>query len=358
MKILDYIQKMLSKVDLTDDDSRIHFQFMSIFLILSSVSAFMTVFNSLTGWHSLGKLTLLYSIFCAIDFIIEKYLFKYHIFGRIAFCIETVAIFSMFAIVGEPEGFSVLWTLLLPSCGFFLFRRTYGLIISTMQLVVLIFLYWLPWCDLFLADVYTQTFKQRFPILYISFYIVGYMFEAVRKATQNELVTLKDKYETLYNHDMLTGLYNRYGFNSTLDEFVAKRKDEAFAFAIIDLDYFKNVNDIYGHQCGDMVLKEAARRILEGIDESDVASRWGGEEFSILFTDSSDADIKCQKLLERARSENIRIGEDSVNVKFSMGITYVKQGQKIDISQLVIKSDNNLYRAKQEGRNRIVSSEY
>lgn len=126
--------------------------------------------------------------------------------------------------------------------------------LSFLQLLVLLFFFWTPMGRGLLMYSYTESFMLRFPLLYIAFWCIGLLFEVIREATQKELENARNRFERLYRQDALTGLYNRYGFNEELDKLLESRKD-SLAFAIVDLDHFKNINDTYGHSQGDIVLR-------------------------------------------------------------------------------------------------------
>jgi len=359
-KIIDWLSTKLPKVNLEDDDSRVHTQFVVIFFVLSIVSSFMTFLNYLTNWTSLAKLTLALAVINLLSLIIETQgnSKKTIRFGRIFFAASIIAVFTLFAIVGEPEGFSILWSLILPACGFFLFRSRYGFIIGGVQFVIIVFLFYTPIGRSLLQYDYTGSFLQRFPVIYMSFMIVGYIFEYVRSSTQEALVKSKEEYQHLFNHDSLTGLYNRYGFNSTFEDYLKVRDGHQYAFAILDIDHFKNVNDKYGHQVGDLVLKEIALRLKESVCEHCLISRWGGEEFSILFRCEHNVEEQCNKLLDKCRNQKINIGNEEITVLVSIGVVFIQKDQDVDMAEVLKKADDNLYRAKHNGRNQVVYTNF
>jgi len=359
-KLISWINQFLPKINLEDDDSRVHTQFVVIFFVLSIVSSFMTFLNYLTNWNGLAKLTLILALVNLLSLIIEVQGKKRItiMIGRIFFASSIVLVFTMFAIVGEPEGFSILWSLILPACGFFLFRATYGFIIGGVQFIIIATLFYTPFGRSLLQYAYTQSFLQRFPVIYLSFMIVGYIFEYVRSSTQKALVQSKEQYEHLFNHDSLTGLYNRYGFNSTFEDYLKTRNGHQYAFAILDIDHFKDVNDKYGHQIGDIVLKEIAKRLKESVCEHSLISRWGGEEFSILFRCEHNVEEQCNKLLNKCRNEKIDIGKEKITVLLSIGVVYIQKGQDVDMSEVIKKADDNLYRAKHNGRDQVVYTNF
>ena len=160
--------------------------------------------------------------------------------------------------------------------------------------------------------------------------------------------------------DSLTGLYNRRYMEThlaTLMEHSANR-GKAVSLMIMDIDYFKSVNDTYGHDVGDVVLKEFAKQVKKSIRGIDMACRVGGEEFIVVFPDTEVA--HAQMIAERIRyivaSKPFKVpaqaGELAVTV--SIGISSMVHHQD-DPSSLMKRADQALYKAKSDGRNRVVS---
>ena len=123
---------------------------------------------------------------------------------------------------------------------------------------------------------------------------------------------------------------------------------------ILDIDFFKKVNDTYGHLIGDEILKFLVKNIKLKLRDSDVLSRFGGEEFIILLsrTDIDGAKIVAQSIKEYIQSINYVDEEHSINITISIGVT---QSNKDDIHMrsIVQRADEALYKAKENGRNRI-----
>jgi len=343
-----------------DASERVHIQYLVVEAVLFGVSTFMTVLNIFTHWHRLGWVTGLFAVACVISFLFENFIEKMEI-GRVVFAVAFVLMFSSFLALGEPEGFSALWILLVPASGFFLFRMKYGCIISGIQFIIIVFFLWTSVGRSFLQYQYTQSFIQRFPIIFVAFFIVGFMLNMIYVNAQNQLDKAKSEFEYMYNHDQLTGLYNRYGFNSSMDEYFSNRNGEACAFAIFDLDLFKRVNDQYGHVSGDIVLRETGRRTLEYFKDKAFVCRWGGEEFSLLFKDVQDIDLverMCRDYLASFSAEPIDIEKAKLNISFSLGLVTVEKDQAIKLGHMVKIADSNLYDAKENGRNQVVACRY
>lgn len=176
--------------------------------------------------------------------------------------------------------------------------------------------------------------------------IVGYQ-------SLRENITEKKELEYLSSHDNLTSLFNRHHFNEVLKNEVEQYKrysSNNFSLAILDLDYFKKVNDTYGHQVGDDILIETAHIMNGSIRESDVLARWGGEEFVLLLphTNKHEAKIVVEKI--RTSLENY-IFETVGQVTISGGLSEINQG---DTSTSLLKRiDDALYKAKDSGRNQV-----
>ena len=185
---------------ITHEDSRQHLQFVCVFIIMAFISAFMTVMNYITGWT--GELmfaTLTFAVLNVINAFLE-YIGKDNVrkIPRVLFAVEIILLFTFFVINGQPKGFSTLWAALLPACGLLLYKVRIGSIISGTQLLILVFLFYIPAGQQLLNFDYNDVFMMRFPVLYTAFFIVGVFFEIVRHYTQEELASTRDRYMELY----------------------------------------------------------------------------------------------------------------------------------------------------------------
>ena len=123
---------------------------------------------------------------------------------------------------------------------------------------------------------------------------------------------------------------------------------------MIDIDYFKDFNDRYGHIVGDAILRELSRAIQETIRQIDLIGRYGGEEFSIILseTDKDAARLAAERIRKAIEDRHIRVYGEELKITVSIGIsTYPYDGE--DIERLIDKADSALYQAKQAGRNRV-----
>ena len=158
----------------------------------------------------------------------------------------------------------------------------------------------------------------------------------------------------LANTDALTHVANRLKFNAILEHQIAlqKRNPQPLSLIFLDIDFFKRVNDTYGHEVGDTVLITLAKLIKDTIRESDLVARWGGEEFIIVVNGSSAQ--KVTKLAQKLRALIERhTFEDVGHITCSFGISHYKQDD--DMHTFLQRADKALYKAKELGRNRVES---
>ncbi len=170
---------------------------------------------------------------------------------------------------------------------------------------------------------------------------------------------LYEKVKDLSMRDSMTGLYNFRHFVEALRLEIAKaqRYEEPLACIMLDIDNFKSVNDSHGHQTGDLVLKELARSVTLSVRSSDIPARYGGDEFIVVLprTGKNLALKIAQRLMDLFSGKEIRVPtkRGSVRVTLSIGIAGFPEDTK-NMDELMRLADDALYRAKREGKNRII----
>lgn len=171
---------------------------------------------------------------------------------------------------------------------------------------------------------------------------------------------LEEKLKQTSIRDPLTNVYNRGYVFERLHQNIElyKRERSNFSLAILDLDHFKKINDTYGHQVGDFVLKEFAEMVACNIRAYDTMGRYGGEEFIILFhnCDKVTASKTLERILESINNYSFKYGDEKLNITFSCGIAHAMEldDDKISVESIVELADQRLYKAKEMGRNNIV----
>ena len=163
----------------------------------------------------------------------------------------------------------------------------------------------------------------------------------------------------LASHDSLTGLLTRGGFNQFAQQVIAtaRREVKHVGFLMIDIDHFKQINDRYGHDAGDQVLAEVAKRLDMGLREIDIVSRYGGEEFAVLLPSSEPTQtaLAAERLRQAVEQSEFSLGDTTLKVTVSIGTANAPPADA-HIEKLYKKAEQALYRAKRGGRNQVIAA--
>lgn len=195
---------------------------------------------------------------------------------------------------------------------------------------------------------YLEVNKTLIPLENIYIYSVIFILVMLTSAFVQLLIYYKHRKKSFI--DPLTGMYNR----QYLHELLKKTSLESFQILIMDLDHFKQVNDLYGHDAGDIVLSTVSERIQSIIRKKDILIRYGGEEFLLLIAEK-DIDVSmslAQRVREYVKAEPIDLKEFELKVTISMGLN-PNPGHAKNFEQAIKVADQGLYKAKQLGRDRV-----
>jgi diguanylate cyclase (GGDEF)-like protein len=187
-------------------------------------------------------------------------------------------------------------------------------------------------------------------LLLTAIYYVVRKYEKLRIAS--------DTYKTLSTTDQLTGIYNRAGAIKITEELFKRiNPNQQQCIVIFDIDYFKRINDTYGHDVGDEILKGFANLITNSIRTGDVFARWGGEEFVLICCIPNKLDIKnlAEKLCRIVAAHSFEAAGYSINITTIIGIACTIPAE--NLKSLFKRADIALYEAKATGRNRFVIAE-
>ena len=172
-----------------------------------------------------------------------------------------------------------------------------------------------------------------------------------------ELFKLKEQFKQLANTDPLTNLYNRRFFTKQAEKEYqrAKRYSQSMTLISIDIDYFKSINDKFGHTAGDQVLIEVAKQLKASLRQTDILARIGGEEFSILLPETSA--ISAMTFAERIKEEQSKLQisgdwQGEIKLSVSIGVSSLIASDKT-FDMLFSRADKALYQAKNTGRNNV-----
>lgn len=177
-----------------------------------------------------------------------------------------------------------------------------------------------------------------------------------KSTLRNEIQKANEKMAQMATIDKLTGLYNRRFFNDAIeDEFErSKRYDTEMLVLFVDLDFFKKVNDTYGHAAGDMVLKKVSQVFKKIKRKNDIVCRYGGEEFSIILPniDQDNGFEVAQKYRRAIEKDNFKYNKHRFKITTSVGLASSNDAENVE--ELLKNADKALYKAKETGRNKVV----
>ena len=163
-----------------------------------------------------------------------------------------------------------------------------------------------------------------------------------------EIIVSEEKLEQIAHVDRLTGLYNRHYMIQELERISQPLK---FCVAMVDIDDFKSINDKYGHNAGDYVLKSISE-IMKKNCEKAIISRWGGEEFLILYSKEDDETAFFEKLRKSVERYEFEYENQKIKVSVTIGVADNENNQSID--KWIQNADQKLYKGKKSGKNKVV----
>ncbi|OJF76985.1 MAG: hypothetical protein BKP49_03760 [Treponema sp. CETP13] len=186
-------------------------------------------------------------------------------------------------------------------------------------------------------------------LLFFSYYLIAKSISATKRLDELQQISMTDS---------LTGLYNRRYFNKKIKQVydLYLKTNSEFSLISADIDLFKDINDLYGHDCGDSVLTSVTQDISKSTRTSDCVARWGGEEFLILLpaTNKEQAILLAERIRKRVEAHQYKFSDNkTISVTLTLGVAVAKPADTID--KIIKRADLALYFGKQKSRNCVIS---
>lgn len=245
-----------------------------------------------------------------------------------------------------------LWTFVLPPIVLFIHGLKKGLTELLLFLIIATGILFIK-DGVLLATTYSYEFKIRLILILFVLIMLSALYQYIREISMKRMRKIQNDLEFFLRRDPLTGLYNRRGYDHNI------QKIEAFSYGVIlmcDLDYFKNINDKYGHDAGDYVLQTVAKIIRENIRIEDFSVRWGGEEFFIFLAEVtlSEGYRIAEKLRTKSENALIRYQGELIEITMSIGISIIEKD--IALPDAIKSADAAMYLSKSRGRNQTTKA--
>ena len=261
--------------------------------------------------------------------------------------------------VGWSAGMQNYFILILMLCFFAQFgRRLYKFLNAGFVLMVRILTIWIYGGTKPVVEITSIQDKclqiTNISAVFVSIIFISYMFSQKENEAEDKLMKYNDKLKQQASTDQLTGLKNRRSALDFIESLNKAEVTEGVSLAMCDIDFFKKVNDTYGHDAGDEVLKFVANKMVEESGETAFVSRWGGEEFLIIFPDCNGdhAFIILEKLRKTLKNSVIKVDEAEIKITMTFGLAEYSFNE--DVDSVIKEADEKLYMGKQNGRNQVV----
>jgi diguanylate cyclase (GGDEF)-like protein len=280
-----------------------------------------------------------------------------HVLAPFILVVSLAGLMLYLVITGGVANTGPLWIYVLPPVAMFFAGVVYGVI--TVAVFITLCSYILFAADgWFVVAHYTTEFKLRLLYSFATVTFLSAFYEHSRQTSFNIVKDLSDKFEKQAQQDILTRLPNRRGIQQFIEfeSARARRQKKPLSLILCDIDRFKRVNDQYGHDGGDVVLKHVSDLFKASIREQDGVARWGGEEFLFVLPDAeeSNAVVLAEKVRETLATSLVELQQEKVVITASFGVAQIDFEQGLD--KALTLADKALYKAKEKGRNKVLSA--
>lgn len=294
----------------------------------------------------LGQALLLISILLGINYFLISKKENYALAANIIVYIFLI-LFLYLVYSGGVENTGPLWIYAFPTIALFLHGLKRGLIDISL-FVILLSIILLAFNNEYVMAQYQDEYKLRLLISFLLVTFLSSLYEYSNTKSFMELRILTQRLINVAKQDQLTELANRRGIHETMEHLYqdAKEKNEPLCVMLCDIDFLHDINDAYGHDIGDYVIKEVASEIQNSTKNSQTVARWSGEEFLILLPQVTldDAHKYAKSLQKRIENLNIACGQSEIQVTLSIGISDISKVNSI--YSAVRYADNQMYKIK------------
>ena len=308
----------------------------TVSLLLCAASLLLTLLNIINRYWFMMGTTLVLVIgfgFCALLFRSQKRRPANSLMG-----ILVGFIFSVYAVMGENDGFAILWILLVPLIGMALIGLRAGTILSAYFQFFLIILFYTPMRSV-VSAYYTPTFCIRFPLLYLTSFAA-----AVLITSQKEFYFHKT--ENMAFMDALTGVFNRRYYDAVKERLLKRGRLSELTLVSVDVNRLKYTNDTYGHQAGDQLLLGAVRCIQDAFADAEAVCRTGGDEFLIIsLLRPAQVRREIEDLVKSAEAVHL---EHIPSITLSIGVASHADHPGMTWEELENAADSAMYDSKQD----------
>jgi len=312
-----------------------------VFISILGVKNFETPNSILTTFLLGGSVLLLMNIFYlkhTNNYVVSGYIVLYLFFPLMLYLVYS----------GGVENTGPLWIFCLPPIALYIHGLQRGLLDLSIFIFLMTFILFYP-DESVLEAQYTVAFKVCIILSFLLLSFLSSVYGYSREKSSEKMLKMRKDLEFFLRRDELTGLYNRRGYQDKVENI----KNSHGAILMCDIDYFKNINDTYGHDVGDFTIREVSKCICNNLRKDDIAVRWGGEEFFVYLSEVNmdDAYLVSEKLREYMENLTMEYDENiKINVTMSIGVAVINDRNTLEMA--IRHADIAMYLSKEQGRNK------
>lgn len=336
------------KLDLVDQPYRRNV--LTALLSITIVSSFLfSIRNFLNGHMDIALAEVILSLFAIFVLLLNHRGFSLPVLSLVySFSLFSIISFALTTIENSASLF--VWVFVIPLLSYWLLGRFHGFLSSSFFLCIALLIFCFKYFHY--PHLFHITSISNMLVLVLVMWALSHVYEVSRERSDAELLRA-------VKTDFLTGLSNRIALQEFFDREVkrSQREGSALSFLMIDLDYFKGINDQFGHDVGDRVLIHVAKVLANRLRDTDLLARLGGEEFAVLLLNvgSEEAQAVADSLREAVQVKALSYGNEEIHCTISVGVAQFGP-DGMSLQSIMAAADRRLYLGKERGRNQVVGS--